>query len=146
MAYFLGRYSHGPEDNPPADHVRGDSPRHHANRNSGAEQRIDQHLARLGGDQLVRRHDGHVVTLPAHVKLKPGWVRLNPGELDTEREGTTVRERLHVEIDREAHEVRPGSRLTGRRIFIDGEGFHPERVDDKDVSKPTGAREIGKKP
>lgn len=94
-------------DHPPG-HIPHDSPRHHANRNDAAERQLDAHLARLraAGKQVVRRPDGHVVTLPAHIELKPGWVRLNNSEIDAltlsgpdgERRHSE-RERIHAEIN-----------------------------------------------
>jgi len=109
---FLGLVN--AEDHPPG-FIAHDNPRHDHVRNEPSERALDTHVARLraNGDQVVRRPDGHVVTLPAHVELKSGWVRLNASEIDaltlTGADGAmhSERERAHVEIASGSREWRP---------------------------------------
>jgi len=57
---------------------------------------------------------------------------------------TDERARLQRDLKERAHEVKPGSRATGRVLIVDGEVTH-ERTDDSDVTQPTGAREVFKR-
>jgi hypothetical protein len=76
---FMGRETHGPEDDPPPDYIREDSPRRHSNRVSYQEAEADKVLALLT-PQLVRKANGHIVEMPGHVELKHGDVALGAAD------------------------------------------------------------------